>query len=83
MPDWDIPKWKQQGRTGPNGPQYARRSDRNKVRRGKPVGQNNSHQKGGKGDGCAVLAIVGLGSALTLLGGLAYGATEAVRAVLS
>lgn len=45
--DWDIPKWQREGRTGPGpaAPKYAKLSDRNKVRRGKPVGKNN----GGKG----------------------------------
>ena len=40
--DWDgRPQWQREGRTGPNGPQYASRQDRNLVRRGRgdQVGQ--------------------------------------------
>lgn len=34
MPEWGNPSWRDQGRTGPNGPRYAKRSDRAAVRRG-------------------------------------------------
>jgi len=39
--DWDdmLPQWRREGRTGPNGPRYAKGSDRRAVRDGKPVGQ--------------------------------------------
>jgi hypothetical protein len=35
--EWLVPKWMREGRTGdgPAAPQYAKRSDRNLVRRGK------------------------------------------------
>lgn len=36
---WDPPKWRQEGRTGPNGPKYAKAKDRATVRRGGTVGQ--------------------------------------------
>jgi hypothetical protein len=38
---WETPKWRQEGRTGPGpiAPKYKKLSDRNKVRKGKPVGQ--------------------------------------------
>lgn len=29
--EWGNPGWKDQGRTGPHGPRYAKRSDRRKV----------------------------------------------------
>jgi len=40
--DWDdlIPKWRKEGRTGPNGPKYALAKDRRTVRRGGTVGKD-------------------------------------------
>lgn len=46
MPEWGNPSWRDQGRTGPHGPKYAKRRDRNAVRAGKTPGQ---------GSGCAIV----------------------------
>jgi hypothetical protein len=39
---WEPPRWQGEGRTGPGpaAPKYKSRKDRNKVRRGKPVGRD-------------------------------------------
>jgi hypothetical protein len=44
-----MEKWRKEGRTGPGplAPRYKNRRDRNKVRRGKPVGNNNPNPYGG------------------------------------
>lgn len=40
--EWELPDWRKQGRTGPGpaAPKYKKLSDRNKVRKGKPVGKD-------------------------------------------
>ena len=95
---WESPKWQREGRTGPGplAPQYAKRSDRNKVRRGKgeQVGKKSGKNKAGwgsspdmwrnpntikgttKGNGCAVVALAGLGG----LAALGFSAVEVVKA---
>lgn len=42
MNDWDdfLPKWRKEGRTGPNGPKYASAKDRRTVRNGGTVGKD-------------------------------------------
>lgn len=51
--DWDTPKWRQEGRTGPGpiAPRYANRKDRAAVRRGGSPGD-------GKGGCCPMVAAV-------------------------
>lgn len=48
--DWDVPKWRREGRTGPGpaAPKYSKRSDRNKVRGEKPVGNNGPYHWGNR-----------------------------------
>lgn len=49
--DWDTPRWRQEGRTGPHGPKYKKLRDREKVRRGgKPGGPPQ------KGECCPMVA---------------------------
>lgn len=67
--EWRQPSWREQGRTGPNGPKYSKASDRRAVRRGGSPGD---------GKGCAVTAVAIVGGLL----GLVYGAIETVKAVL-
>lgn len=73
MPEWGNPSWRDQGRTGPNGPQYASASDRRAVRRGGSPGDGKS---------CAVAALALTGGILVLITATGYGAIEAVKAVL-
>lgn len=52
MPDWESPKWRKEGRTGPGpiAPKYAKSKDRRAVRRGKDVGQwKGNSNPGGPG----------------------------------
>lgn len=47
MNDWpdNTPRWRQEGRTGPNGPRYASRRDRAAVRRGGSPGKPPKKKK--------------------------------------
>lgn len=60
--EWGNPGWKDQGRTGPYGPRYAKRSDRRKV----------------SGDGCAVVAMALSGAVAAAVAAIGYGIAEAV-----
>lgn len=64
--DWEAPRWQREGRTGPNGPRYARLADRNAVRAGKPVPADKSC-------GLALLAFLSLPVAFTIATGIYFG----------
>lgn len=53
----DKPLWQRQGRSGPNGPRYASRSDRASVRRTGRPGQ----KKKGCGKAVVVIMLIVLG----------------------
>jgi hypothetical protein len=67
--EWEPPKWRREGRSGPNGPKYASRKDRAAVRRGGKPGDN---------DGCALTALAIVGGVATMLGGAGCAVVEAV-----
>lgn len=76
MKDWGNESWRQQGRTGPNGPRYASRSDRANVRRGR--GPRDPQPKG-----CGKAAASAFLIALAITGGLGLGVAEVIRRVVS
>lgn len=73
---WETPKWQQQGRTGPGGPQYASRRNRNRVRAGKPVPGPKKGSGGASGATMILAAGIYGGAlivALLVAAGLAHG----------
>jgi len=76
----NIPNQRRYGQKG--GGNQASNKFNSIQRGGRPsAGRAKSSGGGSKNNGCAVTAVAMLGGILTVLGGAAYGAVEAVRAV--
>lgn len=71
--DWDgRPTWRKQGRSGPNGPKYASRKNRNAVRKGGKASPKND--AGSHKSNAAVIISVAIFTppVLAFLGAVAY-----------
>lgn len=73
--EWNNPKWRQQGRTGPGpaAPRYAKGKDRRAVQRGGSPGD---------GKGCSVVAMALAGGVLAGIGMSAYAIVEVVKGLI-
>jgi hypothetical protein len=70
--DWDgRPSWRQQGRSGPNGPRYASRKNRNAVRKGGKASPSNDTS--GKSKAAVIISVaIFVPPLLAFLGAVAY-----------